>query len=183
MKTRLEFPELLNGLGLTGVGVEIGIMFGEFSAHMLTHWKGNTLVLIDPWEQQPAKIWLDGCNSLDMEDAYETTKTAVAPFGDRAKILRMYSIRASLEFGDNTLSFCYCDGNHSLASIRADLAAWWPKMKSGASILAGHDYYNRETKWHRCGVKTAVDEFVAKHGLKLETTTDDEVPSWWFFKP
>jgi len=77
------------------------------------------------------------------------------------------------------LDFAYIDGNHSLKSVTADLGAWWPKVKSGG-IICGHDYYDRNTDYHNCGVKTAVDEFALSNGLPIKVT---DCTSWWINKP
>ncbi len=39
---------------------------------------------------------------------------------------------------DGALNFCYIDGAHDYKSVKADIAAWLPKVRKGG-ILAGHD--------------------------------------------
>lgn len=53
---------------------------------------------------------------------------------------------------DGPVDFVYIDAAHDYESVKADIAAWWPKVKPGG-ILAGHDYCEA---WP--GVKKAVDE-------------------------
>lgn len=182
MNTRLELPQFLIDRGLTGEGAEIGVLFGEFSRHILSNWPG-TLYMIDPWEQQPADRYLDGCNSVDMNKALAKAVAAVAEFGARAVILREYSVPAAQHFRDRQLSWAYLDGNHSFDVITADLNAYWPKIRSGG-ILAGHDFYERHTPFHDCGVEIAVREFAMQNNLKLNVIPDAEgEPGWWFDKP
>lgn len=178
MTSRLEFAEHLTKRGLTKSGVEIGVLFGEYSRHLLANWPGK-LYMVDPWVQQPAEAYLDGCNSVNMEKAMAKTVAAVAEFGPRAKILRMFSLDAVKLFADGQLDFVYLDGNHAAESIRADLRAWWPKIRKGG-VLGGHDFYERHDDWHECGVKTAVEEFVAERSMNLVLTP--ECTSWWIDK-
>lgn len=182
MNTRLEFAQYLKSRGLVGDGVEIGVMFGEFSKHMLSNWPGR-LFMIDPWENQPPSRYLDGCNSLDMDKAMQRAIDACMEFGKRAVIVREYSVMAAKNFQEGQLDWVFLDGNHRYESVKADLNAYWGKLHSGA-IMAGHDFYERHTDWHDCGVETAVREFAMRHKLKLNIIPDVGLePSWWFDKP
>lgn len=55
--------------------------------------------------------------------------------------------------------------------MRADLEAWWPKLKLGG-ILAGDDYYNGyvPAAGYTFGVKDAADEFFASINHRLYLT-------------
>ncbi|HRH68806.1 MAG TPA: class I SAM-dependent methyltransferase [Flavobacteriales bacterium] len=178
MKNRLDFPQHLIERGLTGEGVEVGVLFGEYSEAILASWPG-VLHLVDPWENQPVKVYRDGCNAVDMEEALEDTRARVAQYGDRAKIHRTYSSCAVDEFADGQLDFVYIDANHRYEAVMADIRAWWPKVKAGG-ILGGHDYYDLSSKFLECGVRKAVREFARAEGLKVETTPD--CTSWWITK-
>ena len=52
---------------------------------------------------------------------------------------KMPSVLAALRFADEELDAVYIDGDHSETAVRADLAAWIPKVKKGG-LIAGHDY-------------------------------------------
>lgn len=182
MNTRLDLAQYLKSRGLVGDGVEIGVLFGEFSRHILSNWPGK-LFMIDPWIQQSPKVYCDGCNAVDLDNAMEKATAAVKEFGDRAVIARAMSIDAAAHFEDGQLSFAYLDGNHSFDSVTADLRAYWGKIKSGG-VMAGHDFYERHTDYHDCGVETAVREFAMQNHLKLNIIPDvGGEPGWWFDKP
>lgn len=72
------------------------------------------------------------------------------------------SVEWAENFADDSVDFVFIDADHSEAGMRADLAAWAPKIKPGG-ILAGHDYSAAD--WP--GVVRAVDEFVKLRGLTL----------------
>ncbi len=177
IRDRLDLPRWLVQKGLVAEGAEIGVLFGEFSAHLLKYWPG-TLSLVDPWVQQPSEQWLDGCNAVRMDKAFQKTIDTVSPYADRAKIVRKFSLDAVNDFSDGSLSFAYLDGNHGHDNVAAELRAFWEKITHGG-LLSGHDFYEQHTDWHDCGVETAVREFCAERGLKFYTT---DCTSWWVEK-
>lgn len=88
------------------------------------------------------------------------------------------SVQASRQFEDATLDFVFLDADHSYDAVKADIAAWWPKVKPGG-ILAGHDHCEEFP-----GVGKALVEFVfqsaqeiADDGLRYWTPR-----SWWVDK-
>ena len=42
-------------------------------------------------------------------------------------------------FADDSIDYCFIDAGHMYDEVKADLAAWLPKVKSGG-IIAGHDF-------------------------------------------
>ncbi len=42
-------------------------------------------------------------------------------------------------FADGSVDFCFIDAGHMYDEVKADLAAWLPKMKPGG-VMAGHDF-------------------------------------------
>jgi len=77
---------------------------------------------------------------------------------------RTSSVEAAKEFPDNTLSAVFIDADHSYEAVKADLEAWYPKVKPGG-LIAGHDF-DFEHPVSREGVIPAVREFFA--GMPLE---------------
>jgi hypothetical protein len=45
---RAGFPALLNRLGLTGFGAELGVLEAEYTEHVLSNWAGKRLFMVDP---------------------------------------------------------------------------------------------------------------------------------------
>jgi hypothetical protein len=78
--------------------------------------------------------------------------------------IRNDSISASADFQDGSLSLVFVDGSHDYESVKADLAAWFPKVASGGTF-AGHDY---GVGWP--GVRTAVNEFAKEQHLTITTS-------------
>jgi predicted O-methyltransferase YrrM len=70
-----------------------------------------------------------------------------------ARILAALDLRADL---------VYVDGAHDPASVRRDLASYFPLLQE-RGVLMGDDFYPKQ----RPGLVRAVREFVADHGLRL----------------
>jgi hypothetical protein len=51
----------------------------------------------------------------------------------------MSSVEASKLYADGSLDFVMLDADHTLTSVRADIAHWYPKVRVGG-ILSGHDF-------------------------------------------
>ena len=191
--TREDFPAYLNAVGLVGVAVEVGVEGGLFSDHILRHWKGARLIAVDPWEYQVG--WQDSPNvgQAEQDQRYAAVVTRLAPYGARADIRRAYSVATAYRVPDGSLDFAYLDARHDEASVAEDIAAWWPKVRSGG-ILAGHDYFDGddaatvhvvEIFGNRSAfkVKPAVDAFAAAERVMVMVTPGDFPSSWWVEKP
>lgn len=146
------------------VGVEIGVFAGDLSARLLQR-KDLTLHMVDSWAvADPTTPYVtEGgagdfhCNltQRQQDDYCRKSKAMVFFAGERAKVMRMESIAAAAQFKDASLDFVFIDADHSYAGCKADIEAWYPKVKPGG-FVSGHDYDN--TEYPDFGVKRAVDE-------------------------
>jgi predicted O-methyltransferase YrrM len=59
----------------------------------------------------------------------------------------------------------FIDADHTYASVRDDLSAWWPHLKTGG-VIAGDDYLSQ---WYP-GVTRAWDEFEQSRGQAFTRT-------------
>ena len=185
--TRERFSELLSERGYKS-GVEIGVQNGDHAVLLLNNWPGN-LVLVDPWQEQDRGSYDDnGAVSQEIHDRYHAKSVEnMAPFGDRAKIIRNYSINTAKEFEDNSLGFVYFDGNHTYDAVTADLKAWYSKIRPGG-MISGHDFTwdgNAELpKGGNFGVRPAVFDFLKERSPAiLHVAKEEEWPTWYFIKP
>jgi len=193
---RDDLGPFLNAHGLTGIGVEVGVQNAKFAMTIMEKWEGKQLILVDAW--RPLDDHLDCSRVSEHEFANQLSRTRrrMKRYGNRVRIIQALSVEAAATIPDGHLDFVYIDANHAYLSCKADLAAWWPKLKMGG-LFAGHDYYNASPNpdnrpdmiaeptaeslliW---GVKPAVDEFATEHGREIKTTHRDHAKSWWFFK-
>jgi predicted O-methyltransferase YrrM len=128
-----------------------------------------TLHLVDSWGDYEPSLKASGDYHADLTDAaqetyFQRTSQAVSSFGERAIIHRAKSVQAA-ETLSGVFDFVFIDADHSYEGCRSDIEAWAGKIRAGG-LLCGHDYDNVD--YPQWGVKRAVDEYVAAHGLTLE---------------
>lgn len=184
MKSRKDFPFFLNELGLLGLGAEIGVAAGEFSRHILKHWKGRSLCMIDPYQYQGST--LDRSDTFEQHEANFKAASELCRQYRRYKgkpnaaLFREFSVKFAEGWGNTLFDFVYIDAKHDYRSVMNDLRAWYPKVKPGG-IIAGHDYKNSCVRKNLVEVKRAVDNFF--YGLEtVEVTTEDNLPTWYVMK-
>jgi predicted O-methyltransferase YrrM len=154
---------LLEKRGL--VGAEIGVLAGEHAAAMLRVLDIRTLYLVDPYAAYSEH------DARDMAAIRLKMRRRLARF-PQCHWIQWSSVYAVNHVPDE-LDFAYIDADHSYKSVQQDIAAWWPKVRSGG-ILGGHDFtIGHEPLIH------AVTEFSVRNALTLYTCS----PDWWIVKP
>jgi hypothetical protein len=180
VRSRKQLPELFNALGLTRRGAEIGVCKGEFSELVLSRWRGEQLVSIDPWQPDDPGVYQDIANvSADQHERFfGEAQGRLSAFGQRSQIWRLSSAQAAAQLEPGSLDFVYLDARHDEESVTRDLALWWPRIRVGG-VLAGHDYLDGELPEGKFGVKSAVDKFFGAIGQPIHVASDDQPwPSW-----
>jgi hypothetical protein len=176
---RTALPAILTERNLLGEGAEVGVRQGDFSDYILRNWKGSKLWLVDAWTALPGYEETHHTH----EKNYQITVEKMRAHSGRYGIVRDLSIAAAGKFADESLDFIYLDADHSYEAVKADLEAWYPKLRPGG-LFAGDDYgamplhvVNFGAGDLTFGVKKAVDEFAIKfrRNVSLELLGD-----WWF---
>ncbi len=178
---RRELPVMLNRRGLLGCAIEVGVGRGEFSEALLHVWRGRHLLSVDPWSQAPADGYRDIANVSqdEHERLHRETLARLSRYGSRSTVWRMTGTEAAARLPAYCLDFVYLDARHDRASVLADLDQWFDKVRPGG-VLAGHDYVDGSFPEGEFGVRSAVDEFLARRHLKVRATfADPPWPSWY----
>jgi hypothetical protein len=193
MTTRDDLGQMLNQLGLLGVGVEVGVLKGHLSRRILDVWNGKTLLMVDPWEKQPDDVYTDIDNTSDevQKDRMQTALQSVKYHEGRYELIRGYSVQVAAQLPDDSLDFVYLDARHDYESVLEDLAAWYPKVRSGG-LFGGHDFLDGqfliegddgEKHLTSYGVGRAVREFSIQVRQNFSVTSKDSpFESWYFIK-
>jgi hypothetical protein len=142
--------EAKNGAVFVGVGAWKGKSAAFMGVSILNSGKDIKFTVVDTWEgsDEPAHH-----QDIDVQNGtlYETFLKNIEPVDSVVIPLRMESVKAAEQFEDGTIDFLLLDAAHDYENVKADLAAWWPKIKPDG-VMAGDDY-----KWG--GVNKAVTEF------------------------
>ena len=150
-------------------GVEVGVFPGVTAANLLALMPDLQLYGVDPWSPYP-------------EDAEQPHPDHVQQLGDTKTLywglpialrhlavnasrwhpIRLPSVKAARCFGVGELDFVFIDGEYSYHAVKADVEAWWPKIRAGG-LLIGHDYTPK--RFPR--VCRAVDEFAQSKQARI----------------
>ncbi len=168
------------------IGAEVGVSMGWTSEKLLATFFRLHLFMVDFWDAAPedsdyAKSG-DGHAHLTalQQRVHRDTATKRTEFAaDRRTILAMDSVEAAQMILDETLSFCFVDGDHTYSGVKRDLEAWWPKVK-GRGLLIMHDVDHPRDRRGLWGVRRAVEEFATNRILNL--TVDTAATIAWFVK-
>lgn len=178
--TRDEIPAWLLKNKLNVIMAEVGVREGKH-LESLVRAKPSSLVAVDLWEDDGVPSHNDrGDSAAKITSCYNRVLT-LAREHNSIRVFRKLSVEAAGVFADANFDFVYLDADHTYEGAKADIAAWWPKVRPGG-VLAGHDYLKAVVGVHklRVGVMQAVDEFVAAEKLTLHTTAAKERFASWF---
>jgi hypothetical protein len=152
--------------------VEVGAWMGKSIAYMTTVAPHDALLCaVDTFKGSPEedvhKAIIDE-HGGDLRKVYDGNLAALG-ITNRVTTFQNTSLEASAKFAPGTLDAVFIDAAHTFDSVKEDIEAWLPKVKSGG-ILAGHDYGKQFT-----GVKLAVDAVLG--------TVEVMGSCWYFTKP
>jgi hypothetical protein len=165
---------------------EIGVFKGQFALELLKK-NPKHLYLIDCWTKGPMVSGDQDGNNVeqvpDCEQLYNNLKTRLK-FYPNVSLHRQFSTDFLPLLKDNTLDVVYIDGDHSYEGVKKDLEFSYSKIKKYGWIM-GHDYemnYAKTKHTYNFGTKQAVDEFCAKHNLKIYAKGLDGCVSYAIWK-
>lgn len=147
--------------------VEIGSFKGRSSSIMgvniINSQKDIKFYCVDTWmgSIEHQKDGLAEDEHVVNGELYEEFLKNTVPVKDVISIIRKPSVEAANDFEDNSLSFVFIDASHDYESVKNDINAWYPKMKSGGT-LAGHD-------WNFPPVMQAVKEFAEANNFNIQS--------------
>lgn len=152
-------------------GAEIGVAEGKYSEVLLKANPECELLLVDPWHH-----YSDNPQGKSKEkhefaynEAYRRTQTSNSY---AARMIVDYSMNAVRDVKEDSLDFCYIDGNHLFDFVIQDLIEWSKRVRSGG-IVSGDDYYALDQKrWIGGGVVEAVQAYTNAH----------RIPIWYIFE-
>lgn len=133
-------------------GAELGLWEGRTIHHLLWHLPDLTMIGVDLWQTQPENPGPEGYEGWDHDHHEQVCRNRCAPFGDRVRIIKDWTVEAAKQVDDASLDFVFIDADHSEEGCRRDIEAWLPKIKPTGWVM-GHDI-----NWP--GVRAAVEDLV-----------------------
>lgn len=142
-----------------GVVVELGTRQGD-----------STRALLAACEDVGSKLF-----SYDVEHCYRVVREVTANIGlpwfqADWQFAQQDSALAGHRWTHGSADLVYIDTDHTLATTRAEIAAWAPHVQPGG-CMAFHDYWLHDPP--RDGVKPAVDQFFDAHRENWSIETHD----------
>lgn len=122
--------------------VEVGCWKGKSAAFMaveiINSKKKIKFDCVDTWNGSFDEVQHLEDQAVRENKLYEHFLENMTPVIGFYNPIRLSSVEASKLYPDNSLDFVFIDAGHDYDSVRADINAWYPKIKEG-KILAGHD--------------------------------------------
>lgn len=123
-------------------GAELGVSKGRFTSFLCANMYDMRMTAVDLWEEQPHATGEGAQNYVgwDHDTSYREFRDVCEEFFPRrVRILRMDTVQAANLVADGSLDFVFIDALHTYEACKADIGAWWPKVREGG-MLCGHDY-------------------------------------------
>ena len=137
------YTKMVNQHGDGAHFVEIGTFLGRslsyLAVEIINSGKNIRLDAVDTWEGSP----LESCQQQQTEvmnkTLYDDFLKNIEPVKDHINVVKSDSVEASKLYEDESLDFIFIDASHHYEFVKADIQAWYPKLKKGGYI-GGHDY-------------------------------------------
>ena len=137
----VDLPNNLNSM------IEVGCYAGESTEMFKDSNKFKNIICIDPY--------IDNYNdhSLVLNTLNIAKQSLLSKFNDSMELIEMPFQETDSIIINDSIDFCYIDGDHSYDAVKADILLAAKKVKIGG-YLAGHDYN------YFFGVPKAVNELI-----------------------
>ena len=125
--------------------VEVGSYKGRSSAYMAVECansgKGIQFDCVDTWMGSEEHQKGEGFEDPDVVNnrLFEVFTNNMKPAEGLYKAVRLASVDAAAIYEDESLDFVFIDASHDYENVKADVTAWYPKVKVGG-IISGHDF-------------------------------------------
>ena len=126
------------------LGVELGVQKGYKFKYLIENKPNLVLHGVDIWSEKEVRwsgiasenlqFQKDSVNSGFLDDLQEWAKE----YQGRVFFHRHFTTYAHRFFNDGELDFIFVDAGHEYEDVKADIQAWYPKIKKGGYMI-GHD--------------------------------------------
>jgi hypothetical protein len=162
--------------------VEIGSWKGRSTSYMAVEIhnseKNIKFDCVDTWDgseehSDPNSCWFQPELVNDKNWLYRIFLENTKPVNHIINPIRTTSLEAAQYYKNRSIDFVFIDAAHDYENVKADLNAWYPKVKKGG-FIGGHDYPGFS------GVVLAVNEFFMTERSNAALNLKDNY--WWHKK-
>ena len=140
------YEDVADWLPPNGIAVEVGCWLGRsvvylanalirtgkpFNLFAVDNFAGSECDRLDLTVQEYAR------SGMTLEDRFRNN-LADCGVAEHVHVVKSDSVRGASHFADGSIDFLFLDADHRHEAVKADIAAWFPKMKPN-SWMAGHD--------------------------------------------
>jgi len=140
-------------------GIEIGVLDGECSRHLLGISDKVRLLGIDPL--------IPDSMEASMIGSIEKIRANTQQFGERFHFWNDYSQNVVDSIENDSLHFIFIDGDHNYEAVKRDYELYYPKVKKGGMMFFHDSRMNRGGANFHVGSSKFVDELIASYGNNL----------------
>jgi cephalosporin hydroxylase len=128
-----------DGARFVEVGTYLGCSLAYLAVEIANSGKKIQLDAVDTWLGSPDEPYQQMEEEVKNGTLYDDFLRNIEPVKDYVNIIRNESVEAAKLYEDGSLDFVFIDASHHYEYVKADLDAWYPKIKKGGYI-GGHDY-------------------------------------------
>jgi hypothetical protein len=161
------------------VAVELGAWKGRSTCFMgveiANSGKPIAFFTVDTWGGSAGET---GYEDADLAGGklFDVFRANIGPVADVVKPIQADTVEAAARFADGSIDFLYIDASHTYRGVMRDLAAWFPKVRTGGT-LAGDDWCNEQGG--ELGVRHAVIDFFGRHAKDVVVLPGSQPnPDW-----
>ena len=176
------YSNMVNYFPDNALFVEIGSWKGRSTSYMAVEIhnseKNIKFDCVDTWDgseehSDPNSCWFQPELVNDKNWLYRIFLENTKPVNHIINPIRTTSLEAAQYYKNRSIDFVFIDAAHDYENVKADLNAWYPKVKKGG-FIGGHDYPGFS------GVVLAVNEFFMTEMSNAALNLKDNY--WWHKK-
>lgn len=128
-----------DGAHFVEIGTYLGRSLSYLAVEIANSGKKIQLDAVDTWQGSPDEPYQQIQEEVKNGTLWNDFLRNIEPVKEYVNIVRSDSVEASKLYADESLDFVFIDASHHYKYVKADLDAWYPKVKKGG-FIGGHDY-------------------------------------------